>query len=123
MVDTLSNKELKGGEKLVVKSKKRKQEENKEKRSKKSAKNVIHNTQQCADFKLKKDKLWLQFAGKCLTNRAKVNRTIMCTHWHTRACCFTDCKHRASHLACSLIPVEAKQAHLRWIQKVRSRNK
>ncbi len=102
------NKELKGGEKLGAILKKRKQEEDKERRSKKSTKNMIHNTQQCADFKLKEDELWLQFAGKCLTDRAKVNRTIMCTRWHTRACYFTDCKHKASHVACSLIPVEAK---------------
>ncbi len=120
----MSDEVLKGGEKLGAKLKKRKQEEDKEKkkRSKKSAENVIHNTQQCADFELKEDKLWSQFARKCLTNRAKVNRTIMGMCWHTRACCFTDCKHKASHVACSLIPVEAKQAHLRWMQKVRSRN-
>ncbi len=83
VVDTLSDKELKGGGKLGAKSKKRKQEEDKEKRSKKSARNMIHNTQQCADFKLKEDKLWMQFAGKCFTDSAKVNRTIMCTRWHT----------------------------------------
>jgi hypothetical protein len=90
VADTSSDKELKGGGKLGAKSKKRKQEEDKEKRSKKSAKNVIHNTQQCADFKLKEDKSWSQFAGKCLTDRAKVNESIMCTCWHTWACCFTD---------------------------------
>ncbi len=80
----MSNEELKRGGKSGAKSKKRKQEEeDKEKMSKKSAKNVIHNTQQCADFKLKEDMLWTQFAGKCIIDRAKVNGTIMCTRWHT----------------------------------------
>ena len=123
MVDTSSNEELKGGGKLGAKSKKMKQEEDKEKMSKKSAKNVIHNTQQCADFKLKEDKLWMQFSGKCLMDRAKINGTIMCMRWHTRACFFTNCKHKASHVACSLILAEAKQSHLRWMQKVCSGNK
>jgi hypothetical protein len=63
-VDTSTNKELKGGGISGAKLKKRKQEEDKEKRSKKSAENVIHNTQHCADFKLKEDKLCMQFAGK-----------------------------------------------------------
>ncbi len=59
----MSDEEHKGGRKSGAKSKKIKQEEEKEKRSKKSAKNVIHNTQQCADFKLKEDKIWTQLAG------------------------------------------------------------
>jgi hypothetical protein len=114
-VDTLSEEEPKGGGGSGAKSKKRKQDEEKEKRSKKSANNMFHNTQQCADFKLKEDELWMQFAGKCLTDRAKVNGAIMCTRWHTQPCCFNDFKNKASHVACLLIPAEAKQTHLKWI--------
>jgi hypothetical protein len=77
-VDTLYDEELKGGGELGAKLKKWNQEEEKEKRSKKSSDNVIHNTQQCADFRLKEDKLWTQFAEKCLSDKAKVNGTIMC---------------------------------------------
>ncbi len=105
---------------MGTKSKKRKQEEEKEKRSKRSANNKVENKQQCADFKLKKGELWTQFAGMCLTERAKLNDTIMCTRWHTRAFCFNDCRNKASHVACSQIPAEDKQANLKWMQKVRS---
>jgi hypothetical protein len=42
----------------------------------------------------------------------------MCTRWHTRAFCFNDCRNKASHMACLQIPAEAKQAHLKWMQKV-----
>ncbi len=110
----------KGGGGLGTKSKKRKQEEEKEKRSKRSTDNVVENKQQCADFKLKEGELWMQFAGMCLMDRAKLNDTTMCTRWHTRAFCFNDCRNKASHVACSQIPAEAKQAHLKWMQKVRS---
>ncbi len=121
-VDSSSDKEHKerGGAGLGTKSKKRKQKEEKEKRSKRSADNVVENKQQCADFKLKEGELWTQFTGMCLTERAKLNDTIMCTRWHTRAFCFNDCRNKASHVACSQILAEAKQAHLKWMQKVRS---
>jgi hypothetical protein len=79
---------------------------------------AVHNTQQCTDFKLKEDELWTQFAGLCLTNRAKLNGTIMCMRWHSSGCCFNDCKNKASHVACSEIPAEAKQAHLKWMKTV-----
>jgi hypothetical protein len=105
-VDSSSDKEPKGkgGGGLGTKSKKRKQEEEKEKRSKRSADNVVKNKQQCADFKLKEDELWSQFVGMCLTERAKLNGTIMCTRWHTQAFCFNNCRNKASHVACLEIP-------------------
>jgi hypothetical protein len=64
------------------------------------------------------DESWTQFAGMCLTDRAKLNRAIMCTRWHARGFCFNDCKNKASHVACLEIPAEAKQAHLKWMKMV-----
>jgi hypothetical protein len=80
-VDSSSDEEHKerGGAGLGTKSKKRKQEEEKEKRNRRSADNMVQNKQQYADFKLKDNELWTQFAGMCLTERAKLNDTIMCT--------------------------------------------
>jgi hypothetical protein len=60
-----------------------------------------------------------EFAGMHLDNRAKMKGKIMCTRWHTRGDCFADCKNKASHVACSEIPSDAKQGHLRWMQKCR----
>jgi hypothetical protein len=37
--------------------------------------------------------------------------------WHTRGDCFTDCKNKANHIPCSEIPADAKQGHLKWMQK------
>jgi hypothetical protein len=108
---------------LRPKSKKRKMEEEKEKRSKKSANNVVLNTQQCTELKLKEDESWTQFAGMCLTDRAKLNRDIMCMRWHSRGFCYNDCKNKASHVACSEILAEAKQAHLKWMKTVHSKFK
>jgi hypothetical protein len=79
----------------------------------------VKNNCQCTEFKLKEGELWTQFAGMHLDNRAKMKGTIMCTHWHTRRDCFADCKNKASHVACSEIPSDAKQGHLRWMQKCR----
>ncbi len=106
---------------MGTKSMKRKQKEEKEKRSKRSADNMVENKQH-ADFKLKEGELWTQFTGMCLTERAKLNDTIMCTRWHTRAFCFNDCRNKASHVACLQILAEVKQAHLKWMQKVCSRS-
>jgi hypothetical protein len=80
---------------------------------------VVLNTQQCAEFKLKEDESWTQFAGMCLINGEKLNKAIMCTRWHARGFCFNDCKNKASHMACSEILAEAKQAHLKWMKMVR----
>jgi hypothetical protein len=123
-VDSSSDGEHKerGGAGLGTKSKKRKQKEEKEKRSKRSSDNVVENKQQCTDFKLKEGKLWMQFTGMCLTERAKLNDTIMCTCWHIQAFCFNNCRNKASHVACLQILAEAKQAHLKWMQKVHSRS-
>jgi hypothetical protein len=119
-VDASSDKEPKGGGVLRAKSKKRKKEEEKERRSKKSNDNVVLNTQQCAEFKLKEDESWMQFAGMCLTDRAKLNGAIMCMRWHSRGFYFNDCKNKASHVACSEILAEAKQAHLKLMKTVHS---
>ncbi len=83
------------------------------------AESIITNKHQCTDFKLNPDKKWEQFAGKKLGQQEKLNGTVMCSRWHTRRNCFSDCKKRASHAACSEIPPEAKQAHLKWLVAVR----
>ena len=79
----------------------------------------VKNDRQCSEFKLREGELWTQFAGMHLDDRAKMKGTIMCTRWHTRGDCFADCKNKASHVICSEIPPDAKQGHLRWMQKCR----
>ena len=54
-----------------------------------------------------------------LKDRAKMKGTIMCMCWHTRGDCFTDCKNKANHIPCSEILADAKQGHLKWMQKCR----
>ena len=85
----------------------------KEKCKKLMAESIVTNKQPCVDFKLNHDEKWEQFAGKKLDQQAKLNGTIMCARWHMRGNYFKDCKNRASHVVCSEIPPEAKQAHLK----------
>ena len=99
-----------------ITTKKRKKRNEKEKKEKNPS---VKNDRQCAEFKLKEGELWTQFAGMHLDDRAKIKGTIMCTRWHTRGDCFADCKNKASHVTCSEIPPDAKQGHLRWMQKCR----
>jgi hypothetical protein len=54
---------------------------------------AVKNEHQCVDFKLREGKHWQTFAGSNLKERAKLNRTFMCGHWHTRGNCFLDCKN------------------------------
>ena len=79
----------------------------------------VRNECHCAEFKLKEGELWTQFAGMHVDDRAKLNGTIMSTHWHTLGDCFADCKNKVSHVACSEIPPDAKQGHLKWLKKCR----
>ena len=103
----------------IRKTKKRKKGNEKEKNKAAEKKPSVKNDHQCAEFKLKEGELWTQFAGMHLDDRAKMKGTIMCTRWHTRGDCFADCKNQASHVICSEIPPDAKQGHLKWMQKCR----
>jgi hypothetical protein len=102
-----------------ITTKKRKKRNDKEKNRAAEKNPSVKNDHQCSEFKLKEGELWTQFAGMHLDDRAKIKGTIMCTRWHTRGDCFADCKNKASHVTCSEIPPDAKQAHLRWMQKCR----
>jgi hypothetical protein len=103
----------------ITTTKKRKRGMKRNKNRAAEKKSSVKNDLQCAEFKLKEGELWTQFAGMQLDNRAKMKGTIMCTRWHTRGDCFANCKNKASHVACSEIPSDAKQGHLRWMQKCR----
>jgi hypothetical protein len=104
----------------IRKTKKRKKKGNEKEKNKAAEKKPsVKNDHQCAEFKLKEGELWTQFAGMHLDDRAKMKGTIMCTRWHTRGDCFADCKNQASHVICSEIPPDAKQGHLKWMQKCR----
>ena len=105
--------------KNITTTKKRKRGIKRNKNGAAEKKPSVKNDLQCAEFKLKEGELWTQFAGMHLDDRAKMKGTIMCTRWHTRGDCFADCKNKASHVACSEIPSNAKQGHLRWMQKCR----
>ena len=102
-----------------ITTKKRKKRNEKEQHRAAEKKPSVKNDRQCSEFKLREGELWTQFAGMHLDDRAKMKGTIMCTRWHTRGDCFTDCKNKASHVICSEIPPDAKQGHLRWMQKCR----
>ena len=99
--------------------KKRKRRDGKENKGAANQATLVKNDCQCAKFELKEGELWTQFARLHLNNRVKSKGTIMCTRWHTRDNCFTDCKNKASHVPCSEIPADAKQGHLKWMQKCR----
>ena len=104
-------------EKITTKKRKR---EMKRKKNQAAEKNPsVKNDCQYSEFKLKEGELWTQFVGMHLDDRAKMKGTIMCTRWHTRGNCFANCKNKASHVTCSGIPPDAKQGHLRWMQKCR----
>jgi hypothetical protein len=105
--------------KNITTTKKRKRGMKRNKNRAAEKKPSVKNDLQCAEFKLKEGELWTQFAGMHLDDRAKMKGTIMCTRWHTRGDCFADCKNKASHVACSGILSDAKQGHLRWMQKCR----
>ena len=70
-------------------------------------------------MKLKEGELWTQFAGMHLDDRVKMKRTIMCMRWHTHSDCFIACKNKASHVPSPEVPADAKQSHLKWMQKCR----
>jgi hypothetical protein len=104
------------------KSKKCKKEEAKEKRKEcnEGAANLgLKNKHQCIDFKMKEGEQWSTFAGSNLKEQAKLNETFMCGRWHTRGHCFLDCNNKASHVPCSKILADVKQAHMQWMKKVR----
>ncbi len=103
------------------KSKKHKKEEAKEKRKecKEGAADLgVKNKHQCVDFKMKEEEQWSTFVGSNLKEQAKLNKTFMCGCWHTRGHCFLDCNNKASHVPCSEIPADVKQAHMQWMKKV-----
>jgi hypothetical protein len=102
-------------------NKKQKKEETKWKRKECQAIDsdlIIKNKNQCAKHKMKEGEWWSTFAGASLTDQAKLNGLPMCGHWHTQGFCFLDCKNKTSHVPCSEIPADVKQAHMRWMKKV-----
>jgi hypothetical protein len=103
------------------KNKKQKKDDTKEKRKEQKEGSPdlgVKNKHQCVDLKLREGEQWSTFAGSNLKERAKLNGTFMCGRWHTRGHCFSDCKNKASHVPCSEIPAEVKQAHMQWVKKV-----
>ena len=102
-------------------NKKQKKEETKQKRKERQAIDLelgIKIENQCADLKMKEGERWSTFAGASLTDQAKLNGLPMCGCWHTQGFCFLDCKNKTSHVSCSEIPADVKQAHMRWMKKV-----
>ncbi len=71
-----------------------------------------------ADFKMKEGEQWSTFAGASLADQEKLIGTFMCECWHTQSHCFLDCNNKASHVTCSEIPTDVKQAHMWWMKKV-----
>ena len=78
----------------------------------------IKNKNQCVDFKMKEGEEWRTFVGASLANQAKLNGTFMWGCWHTQVNCFLDCNNKASHVPCSEILADVKQAHMQWMKKV-----
>jgi hypothetical protein len=66
---------------------------------------------------------WSIFAGSSLKDQAKLNGLPMCGCWHTRGVCFLDCKNKASQVKCSEIPVDVKEAHMKWMNRFAARNR
>ncbi len=102
-------------------NKKQKKEETKQKRKERQAIDlelIVKNKNQCANFKMKEGEQWSTFAGASLTDQAKLNGLPKCGRWYTQGFCFSNCKNKTSHVPCSEIPADVKQAHMRWMKKV-----
>ena len=79
----------------------------------------IKNDHQCEEFKMKEGERWSMFKAAGNSGRAQLNGLPMCARWHTRGSCFSDCKHKASHVKCSEVPSDVKEAHVKWMKKAR----
>jgi hypothetical protein len=47
-----------------------------------------------------------------------MNGLPMCGRWHTQGVCLLDCKNKASHIKCSVIPADVKEARVKWMKNV-----
>ena len=79
----------------------------------------ITNNHQCKEFKMKEGEHWSIYKGAGNSGRAQLNGLPMCACWHTRGSCFSDCKHKASHVKCLEVPNDVKEAYLKWMKKAR----
>ena len=79
----------------------------------------IMNNHQCIEFKMKGGEHWSIFRGAGNSGRVKLNGLPLCARWHTRGSCFSDCKHKASHVRCSEVSKDVKEVHLKWMKKAR----
>ncbi len=69
----------------------------------------VKNKDHVPEFKMKADKKWESFQGKCIEHQAKFKDTYMCPRFHSKGFCHVKCKFSASHIPAKDIPDDVKK--------------
>ena len=83
----------------------------------------LTNNSQIQAFRMKEKEVWRKFCGLCQSERPyhdEAAKIHMCTRWHIKGYCFSDCNNASSHVEKEKVPAEKEKEFGAWMKKVRA---